>query len=334
MKNSNKTKTTVDVTVCILTYNGQEYIERILRSLFAQKTAHTYEILVIDSGSTDATLDIIKKFKGVVFHQISNKEFGHGKTRNYAAQLARGTYVAYLTHDAIPAHNKWLDEMIRPFEINDKIVGVTGKQIPRAHCFPLLKYEINSVFSGLGPDFGTTIFYKDEFVKDQGTYDAISFYSDANSASRRDYLLGKFPYQDVAYAEDQLFGRDVIDAGYYKVYAPRASVEHSNDLTLRQYKHRMFDETLGLRKIGIPIGVPSLKTIIKLIAKGVPRDAVKTITDRQYSFKRKVYWLFMNPFYHVEKWRGVRRAARANPEDSVLIEKYSLEKRSKLTQGR
>lgn len=329
MKNNLKQQDTIDVTICILTYNGEDYLGRILESLFNQKTNHSYEVLIIDSGSTDSTLEIIKKFKKVILHQITNKEFGHGKTRNYAAKLARGTYVAYLTHDAIPSHNKWLDEMIRPFEINEKIVGVTGKQIPRPNCFPLLKYEIQSVFKGLGTDFGTTLFYKDEFVTNQGLYDAISFYSDANSAARRDYVLNQFPYQNVQYAEDQLFGRDIIDAGYYKVYAPRASVEHSNDLTLKEYKHRMFDETLGLRKVGIPVAVPSKKTVVKMMVKGIPKDALRIMVDTQYSFKRKLYWLVINPLYHVEKWRGVRKAATADLSDSQLIKKYSLEQRNK-----
>lgn len=327
MKNSNSKK--YDVTVCILTYNGQDYLEQILKALFSQRTKLSYEVLIIDSGSTDRTLEIIAKFKKIRLVTIDNTEFGHGKTRNYAATIAHSTYIAYLTHDAIPSHDKWLDEIIAPFALNEKIVGVTGKQIPRTHCFPLLKYEIRSVFSGLGPDFGTTLFYKGEFVKDQGTYDAISFYSDANSAARVDYLTKQFPYKDVQYAEDQLFGRDIIDAGYIKVYAPRASVEHSNDLKLSEYKHRMFDETLGLRKLGIPVAIPSKKVILKMILKGVPKDTLRIMFDNDYSLKRKLYWLVANPFYHIEKWRGVRKACLIDPKEEKIVEKYSLENRRK-----
>lgn len=327
MKHGNPKK--FDVTVCILTYNGQDYLEQILQSLFKQRTKLSYEVLIIDSGSTDRTLEIIKKFKKARLHIINNHEFGHGKTRNLAAQMADSTYIAYLTHDAIPSHDKWLDEMIAPFTISEKIIGVTGKQIPRSACIPMLKYEIRSVFGGLGPDFGTTLFYKDEFVKDQATYDAISFYSDANSAARVETLLHQFPYKDVQYAEDQLFGRDVVDAGYLKAYAPRASVEHSNDLKLSEYKHRMFDETLGLRRIGIPIATPSLKVIIKMLFKNIPRDALRIMVDKDYSFKRKLYWLVFNPFYHIEKWRGVRKASLVDPSEANIIEKYSLEQRRK-----
>jgi rhamnosyltransferase len=191
----------------------------------------------------------------------------------------------------------------------------------------MLKSEINAVFAGFGPDFGTTIYYKDDFIQSQGVYDAVSFYSDVNSAARRSYLVGEISYQDVRYAEDQLFGRDVINAGYYKVYAPRASVVHSNDLTLGEYRHRMFDETMGLRKIGLPVGVPSKKVILKLTTRGIVRDALAICRDPAYAASRKLYWLAVNPLFHVQKWRGVRQAALADMTDDTVLSNYSLESR-------
>jgi len=326
MKN-NKMK----ATIFIPTYNGEDHLGDILAAIFTQKVDFLFEVLIIDSGSKDKTLQIIKtymnKHKNIKLVEIANSEFGHGKTRNYAAQIAKGEIVVYLSHDAIPAHNSWLYEMVKPFSLNDKIVGVTGKQIHRSNCFPLLKYEIQSVFKNFGPDFGTTIFYKDDFVANQGIYDAITFYSDVNSAARRDYLVGEFPYKDVPYAEDQLFGRDIIDAGYYKVYAARASVVHSNDLKLSEYKNRMFDETIGLRRFGVNVGSPSIKSMIKLIVVGVAKDWVRTIYDGQFSKKRKLYWLVVNPLFHIEKWRGVRLAVAADLGDSDLFNKHSLEKK-------
>lgn len=320
-------------TVFIPTYNGEVHLRAIFEGLLTQETDFEFEVLVIDSGSRDNTLSIVEEYKDRLphfrFEAIPNTEYGHGKTRNQAAHMARGEIVVYLSHDAVPAHNRWLYEMVKPFEINEKIIGVMGKQIPRPHCIPLLKYEIRAVFGNFGPDFGTTIFYKDDFVQDQGVYDAISFYSDANSAARKSALTGKFPYQDVPYAEDQLLGRDIIDAGYYKAYAGRGSVVHSNDLTLREYKHRLFDETLGLRKIGLPVSAPSKKLVARLIVTGVLKDSVRILGDRDYSFARKIYWLFVNPFFHIERWRGVRLAATAKLEDGAAYEKYSLEHSNK-----
>ena len=91
-------------TVVIPTFNGQRYLEEVLSSLFQQKTDFPYEVVIIDSGSTDASLDIINSFP-VILHQIPNSEFNHGETRNLGAQLAKGQFVAYLTHDATPAND-------------------------------------------------------------------------------------------------------------------------------------------------------------------------------------------------------------------------------------
>lgn len=316
-------------TVFIPTWFGEQYLDEVLDAVFRQKVPFKYEVLLYDTSSKDRTPEIIEKYakrhKNLRHKTITKDEFGHGKTRNAAAHDAKGEIVVYISQDATPAHDRWLYEMVKPFELSEKIVGVMGKQDPRPHCFPLLKSEIRSTFRNFGPDFGTTLFYKDDFAQDQSSYDAISFYSDVNSAARKSLLIGKIPYQDVPYAEDQLFGRDVIDAGYIKVYAPRGNVIHSNDMSLGEYKHRMFDETMGLRKIGIPVAVPGRKLIVKMILRGTVRDTLNIFRDGQYSWKRKLYWLVMNPFFHVNKWHGIRLATLASVGDQSALDKYSLE---------
>lgn len=304
-------------TVTILTYNGEAYLGDILGALSVQEIDAEFEVLVIDSGSTDSTLDIVARYPDVILHQIPNSEFGHGRTRNLAAQLARGKYVVYLTHDAVPSHARWLYEILKPFELNSSIAAVMGSQIPRPQCFPLLKYEIQEVFRGFGPGFGTTLFYDDSFITDEGLRNAVTFYSDVNSAARRDLLVGEVPYRDVSYAEDQLLGRDIIQAGYMKAYAPRASVVHSNDMTLSEYDDRMFEETQGLREVGIDVAVPSISVVARMILRGVAKDTVGILRDRDYGRKRKAYYFVVGWLYHVQKWRGVRRGASSPLPETI-----------------
>lgn len=300
-----------DATVVILTYNGEQHFEEILHAVHAQRYGGTFETLVIDSGSTDSTLDIIAKNPWVRLHQIPNSEFGHGKTRNLGAHLAKGRYVVYLTHDATPASDRWLHEITAPFDISERIVAVMGSQVPRADAFPLLRYDVKNTFASFGPMHGTTLFYDDDFIQDEGVRNAVTFYSDVNSAARRSVLTGEIPYRDVSYAEDQLLGRDVIDAGYIKAYAPRAVVWHSNEMTILEYDDRMFEETQGLREVGIDVALPSIPTVIKLVVGGVLRDAVRLVRDREVTTKRKLHGLLVNPAYHVQRWRGVRRGVRS-----------------------
>ena len=312
-------------TVAILTYNGEDYLERILSQLRLQEVDGEFEVLVIDSGSTDSTLEIVRRFPEVRLHEIPNEEFGHGRTRNLAARLARGEFVAYLTHDAVPTTSRWLAELIAPFAIDQRIVAVMGKQVPRPGCFPLLKYEIRGMFAGFGPDFGTSVFYKDPSMTDEGVLSAIGFYSDVNSAARREFLTDVIPYRDVRYAEDQLFGRDLVEAGYRKAYAPRAAVEHSNDLTLDEYGRRIFDETVGLRQIGFPIPRMSRGAQVRLTVRGILGDTVRILRDRDYSWKRKLYWLAVNPAFQVRKWASYRPATLVDLDDASAIAAGSLE---------
>ena len=317
--------TPIDVTIAILTYDGEAYLGRILEMIRRQDYEGAVEVLVIDSGSTDRTLDIVRSFPEVVLHQIPNSEFGHGKTRNLAARLAKGRFIAYLTHDAVPASEGWLRELLAPFDLDERIVAVMGKQVPRPSCFPLLKYEIEGVFAGFGPDFGTSLFYKDRFADSEGVLSAMGFYSDVNSAARRDFLVEVIPYRDVRYAEDQLFGRDVIDAGLIKAYAPRGAVEHSNDLTLDEYGKRIFDETVGLRQIGTAIPPMSRGTQLRLTLRGIGGDTLRILRDARYGRLRKLYWLLTNPSYQIRKWSSYRDSTLVDVTDPAAVAAGSLE---------
>jgi rhamnosyltransferase len=308
----------VDVTVIIPTFNGEKYLADVLEAIAAQVFAGTVETLVIDSGSTDDTLAIVAAHPAVRLHQIPNPEFGHGRTRQLAATLATGEIVAYLTQDAIPAHSAWLAELTAPL---DRAAAVTGRQIPREGCFPLLKYEIEASFAALGPADRVTVVTK----SDSEDVDAISFYSDVNSATRRAFLLETIPYRDLPYSEDFAFATDLLVAGYAKAYAPRASVIHSNDLTLSEYGKRVFDETIALRRIGHAMPVVSRLRQVTRTGYGVLRDSMKIIADPDYGFVSTLGWLVRNPWYQVAKWRSLYAATHVSLDDEDAIARGSLE---------
>ena len=314
------------LTVAILTFNGETYLRQILEALRSQRYQNTLDVLVIDSGSTDSTLEIVATFPEVRLVQIPNSEFGHGRTRNYAASLVDTEIIAYLTHDAVPVNEHWAEELVEPFAYSQRIVAVMGKQVPRRGCFPLLKYEINAVFSGLGSDLGNTVYrLSEEDRSNEGLVAAKAFYSDVNSAARRDFLVNTIPYRDVRYAEDQLFGKDLLEAGYLKVYSPGASVEHSNDLTLAEYGPRIFDETVALREIGREVRPLAWKTRLRLGVRGVIGDSMRILQDPDFSWKRRVYWLVKNPRFHILKWRFFNLAANHDLHASAERSSFSLE---------
>jgi rhamnosyltransferase len=314
----------LDATVIIPTFNGETYLERLLTMLESQDFAGSSEVLVIDSGSTDRTLDIVRAHPAVRLHEIPNSEFGHGRTRNLAAGLARGRLLAFLTQDAVPLTTRWLAEITAPLDPSGlDAVAVLGKQEPRPGCFPLQKYEIQAVFARFG---GQAVLYeRGEAAPTPAELDLLAFYSDVNSATRRDFLLDVIPYRDLAYAEDMAFGRDLIEAGYRKAYAPQGSVEHSNDLTLREYGKRIFDETLAMRRVAGDAPAFGLPGQVLRCGYGILRDSGRILRDGDFGLVGKLRWLVVNPLFHLSKWVSYHRAFGVKLDDRRTIAARSLE---------
>jgi glycosyltransferase involved in cell wall biosynthesis len=314
-----------DATVAILLFNGEEYLDDLLRAVFSQKTRRSYEVLVIDSGSSDQSIDIVSRYPKIRLHQIPNKEFGHGPTRNLAVSMAKGKFVLFLTQDAVPSHDGWLDCMLEPFELSDKVGCVLGKQIPRPDCFATLKREVYAVFRSFGDD-GAIAFHRKTPLTDQLGI-TNTFLSDANSAVRKS-IAAKVPFRNVSYAEDQALGIDMLENGFLKAYAPLGSVFHSHDYPLGKYFRRKFDECVGLRKSTGQMMTASVRELTLGSLRATMQDYVFIIHDKDYSFIRKLHDLVLAPFYNVALRIAIRMAANQKLSDRVE-HKLSLEARAR-----
>lgn len=264
-------------TVAILTFNGEQYLQEVLESVFAQRMDRPFEVLVIDSGSGDRTLEIVSRF-AVRLHQIPNAEFQHGRTRNLAVEMASGRHVAFVTQDATPAHPDWLSAMLESFDLDDRVVAVYGPHLPRPDADPKTRKELSDFFGGMGPSDRPTI-------HSQGD---ITFFSDVNACISKEFWR-KVPYRELAYAEDQAMGRDVLEAGYLKVFQPNAAVVHSHNFPPLVYFRRMFDEWKGLKdSLGLRYPHSIYKTVYE--ASLVVRDDLRYVRTLRMSRAEKLKW--------------------------------------------
>lgn len=238
----------MDVSIVIPTKNGGELFEQVLRKVFEQKTKYEYEVICVDSGSTDNTIDIIKKFSCKLY-QISPEEFGHGKTRNYGASKGTGEFIVFITQDALPVDENWLENFIDAMKIDEEVAGGFGIHKPYPGCNVLDQRDITLHFKGFGDK--NTIYYMDDPVRyqtEEGYRHFLAFFSDNNSCLRRS-IWEKHPYPDVDFSEDQIWAKRMIELGYKKVYCPTAAVYHSHNYPLKTYFKRYYDEYKAIYEI-------------------------------------------------------------------------------------
>lgn len=237
------------ISIIILTKNAGEKLKTVLDGIFSQ-TIKFMEVLIIDSTSDDNTIKIAEKYP-VRIIKINAEEFGHGKTRNFGANLARGSHVVFLTQDAIPENENWLKELTNPFKDPD-VVGVYGRQIPRQNENVIDKFFYLSLYSN------KNIVWR--YSKSLGI-DTV--FSDVNSAIKKNILLENPFDNEIIVSEDHEWAHRVLKKGYAITYNPKATVVHSHSYDLKSLFKRHFDVGVSYKKI------KTNSSIFHLIKKGV-----------------------------------------------------------------
>lgn len=133
------------VSVIIPTKNAGNDFQFLLDKIKAQKKIKEIEIIIIDSGSEDNTLEIGKNYTNLIL-LIPPENFSHSKTRNMAAEKARGDYLFFLTQDAIPISESMIYDMIKILKSDPKISIVTCRQIPRSDAELMAIYNHYSYY--------------------------------------------------------------------------------------------------------------------------------------------------------------------------------------------
>ena len=102
------------VSVVMPVKNEALKIKACIESILAQ-TVPVNEIIVVDSGSADGTLEILELFPQVQVFKIPSSEFNHGLTRNLGVSMATGEFVILTVGDAQPANEFWIEELLKGF---------------------------------------------------------------------------------------------------------------------------------------------------------------------------------------------------------------------------
>jgi len=215
----------VSVSVLIPTKNGEQYLDELLTAVKSQKgNASVGEIIAVDSGSRDRSVEILRHH-GARVMQIPPQEFGHGKTRNLAASQTKSEYLVFLTQDATPANEHWLENLLAPLQADPLIVGAYSRHLPRPSCHPMeWRRIVEQELTGRKESQVNSARDNPDYARNPALY---YFFANTCSIIRRQ-VWQHFPFPAVEFAEDHFWAKQVLEAGYKTAYCANSQVYHSH----------------------------------------------------------------------------------------------------------
>jgi rhamnosyltransferase len=259
------------ISIVIPVRNEAKGIKACLESWLSQ-TVTVNEVVVIDSGSTDGTLEIVRGYGKIRLVEIPSSEFNHGTTRNRAMQHVSGELTLMTVGDGRAADSTVLARMQNHFA-EASVAGVCGLQIVpheldknpiewfRPQSAPQVKsfrFASPQQFDLLEPD------HKREAASWD---DVIAMY-------RTSVLRDQIPFREITYGEDPFWAVDALKSGHKLVYDPSARVYHYHlenaDVTYKRaitmlcLRKWLFGVRPAPPKISVRSRLSMIRTLIKI----------------------------------------------------------------------
>jgi rhamnosyltransferase len=213
------------ISCIIRSYNEIKHIERLFRALRSQDIQdYQMEVIVIDSGSTDGTVDAVKKLD-VKLYEIPKKEFGYSSSLNYAIEKSHGEFILIVSAHTLPADNTWLSCIMKHFTDNE-VAGVYCRQIPWPDAVWQEKIRTEDMFGTESCLFAGS------------GVDSKMHFSNAGSCIRRT-LWSKHRFANVPAAEDFEWANWAIAQGFKIAYEANALLFHSHNESCREIARRV-----------------------------------------------------------------------------------------------
>lgn len=236
----------MSVSVIVPTLDAADGIAALLVALKKQ-TRSPEEILVVDSGSQDGTPELARAHGARVI-SVPCGQFDHGGTRDAALRQTAGEFVLFLTQDALPADERYIEHLLKPFA-DERVAAASGRQLPRPDARPYVRAVQQYRYPAQSRVWG---------AEDREALGIRAYHlSDVCSAYRRSAYeaVGGFPHP-LPTNEDMLIAAAFLDSGYRLAYCADAAVVHSHDLTLRQEYRRNVLIGRFLQEYGERLGNP------------------------------------------------------------------------------
>lgn len=260
------------VSIVIRSYNEEQHIGRLLTGIMQQSLGQDIEIVIVDSGSTDATLSIALRFP-VKIVAIPPDEFSFGRALNRGCTAASGRVIVIASAHVYPVYSDWLHHLMKPFT-DERVALVYGKQ--RGNNATL--YSEHQIFSA---------WFGENSVSNQGH----PFCNNANAAIRRS-LWEKYPYdENLTGLEDLDWATRMMKLGYQICYSAEAEVHHIHNETWGRIYQRYRREAMALKVIN-PSEHFGFVDFCTLLGRNVLSDCHHSLQERVLAANLKKIFLF------------------------------------------
>lgn len=249
-------------SLIVRTLNEARYLPVLLDALSTQSVAPAErEVIVVDSGSTDATLAIAERHQCRILH-IDRHEFSFGRSLNVGCAEARGAALVFVSGHCVPASPEWLSRLLQPIEDREAVLTYGRQKGGKA-----TRFSEDQIFRKYFPD-------------PTGVAPNGFFCNNANAALRRDVWEAHRFDESLTGLEDLHLGKRVVQAGMKIRYVPEAAVFHHHEESWRQVKRRFEREALALQAIMPEIHV-STATALRYFTVAVINDWKKASLERR-----------------------------------------------------
>ncbi|MBI5631779.1 MAG: glycosyltransferase [Elusimicrobia bacterium] len=220
-----------EISIVIRAKNEARHLPALLDGIAGQ-SERSVEVVLVDSGSTDATVSIARG-RRIRVETIPAEEFTFGRSLNIGVRAATAPLVAVVSAHTRPVHERWLESLLRPLRENPKIAMVYGRQIG---------WDTSK--------FAETLDFDRFFGGEAKEVDEHFFANNANSALRKS-LWGLHPFDEgLPGLEDIEWARWWRARGWRVAYAHDAPIHHIHEETWEQVRRRYFREGIAARRIG------------------------------------------------------------------------------------
>lgn len=270
-------RTVPRISVVIRCHNEAKHIGRLLERI-GRQTERSVEIVVVDSGSTDATLGIVGSFNTRVVH-IASDEFTFGRSLNRGCAAATGEILVFASAHVYPCDDEWLARLTAPFA-DERVALTYGRQVG----------DESSKFSECQ-------LFERQFPAVSNLDQKIPFCNNANAAVRRSLWLQHQYDESLTGLEDLAWGGWALSNGYKISYVAEAAVVHIHEENAARIKRRYEREAIALRRI-VPDSHMYAVEFVKYLSRQIWGDLRALLRERKslryvpeiFMFRTMQYW--------------------------------------------